>query len=263
MADRMFDRFNRLRSRLVINFASDAVLDAYNDLNYGTQPVYEAGTTRFRAELFNWEADMFDRALPAPPGRILDGGAGGGREAFVLAERGYSVTAFEPSPALARSMAEQASARSARVEVLLGRYEQLPRLESLNREETVDLSIRGRFDGAILGWTSYSHVRSGRARVATLRAFAQVTDGPVLLSFYLEQGAPRVPGRAARVFDAIGLKGGRDQFTPVVGFFHVSRREEVEGEIAEAGLVLVDASWDDSDGRWPWVAVARRSPPAR
>jgi SAM-dependent methyltransferase len=256
IVDRLFDRLDRLRSRVVGRLASDAVLEAFNDLTYGQQKVYEAGSAAFRADLFNWEANLLDRVMPPPPGRILVGGAGGGREAFALAERGYEVTAFEPSPALARSMADQAAARSARVEPLIGRYEQLPRLRSMRDASVVDLEERPRFDGAILGWTSYSHLRSRAARVSTLRAFARVTDGPVALSFYFERQAPRPAGRAARVLDAIGLSGGLDRFTPHVGFFHLSRREELEAEIADAGLRLLDASWDDSDGRWPWVAVA-------
>jgi SAM-dependent methyltransferase len=259
MADWMYDRFDRLRSRLVSRLASDDVLDAYNDLNYGRQPVYEAGSAVFRATLFNWEAEMLDRVAPPPPARILVGGAGGGREAFALAARGYEVTAFEPSPALARSMAAQATARSAPVEALVGRYEQLPRLEPVHEPGLVDLAARARFDAAILGWASYSHVRSRCARVSTLRAFAQVTDGPVALSFYLDHGRPARPGLAARLLDAIGLTGGLDRFGPHVGFFHLSRREELEGEILDAGLVVLDASWDDSDGRWPWVAVASRA----
>ena len=254
VADRLFDRLDRLRSRVVSRLASDAVLEALNDLTYGQQKVYEAGSAVFRTDLFNWEVDLLDRVMPPPPGRILVGGAGGGREAFALADRGYEVTAFEPSAPLARSMADQAAARSARVEPLIGRYEQLPRLRSMRDASVVDLEERPRFNGAILGWTSYSHLRSRAARVSTLRAFAQVTDGPVALSFYFERQAPP-PGRAARVLDAIGLTGGLDRFTPHVGFFHLSRREELEAEIADAGLRLLDASWDDSDGRWPWVAV--------
>ena len=63
------------------------------------------------------------------PGRLLIGGAGGGREAFALAARGYEVVAFEPSAALARSMVQHAPAGIS-VEALIGRYEDLPWLTS-------------------------------------------------------------------------------------------------------------------------------------
>jgi SAM-dependent methyltransferase len=257
LADRSFDRFDRLRSRLVSRLASDDVLEAYNDLTYSAQKVYDSGSDTFRSELFNWEADLAGRVLRPPPGRILVGGAGGGREAFALAERGYTVTAFEPSPALARSMADHAAARSASVDAWIGRYEALPRLESIDGREAKDLGTGATFDAALLGWTSFSHVRSREARILTLRAFAQVTDGPVAFSFYLGRARRHPASGAARLLDAIGLGGAGDRFTPHVGYFHVSQREELEAEIAEAGLRVIDASWDDSDGRWPWVAVVR------
>jgi SAM-dependent methyltransferase len=253
----MFDRYDRLRSRVVSRCASDETLRAYNDLGYGSQAVYEAGTEIFRAELFNWEADALARVLPPPPGRILVGGAGGGRESFVLAERGYEVTAFEPSLPLVRSMATQATLRAAKVEALVGRYEQLPHASTVREGAPVDLSERLPFDAAIVGWTSYSHLRTRAARVETLRAYARLTAGPIFFSFYVDDGDPPRVGGAARVLDAIGLTGGRDRFSPYVGFYHLSRRDELEREVADAGLVVLDASFDDTDGRWPWLAAAR------
>ena len=60
---------------------------------------------------FRGRKRCFERYFPPPPAHILVGGAGGGREAFALLERGYRVTAFEPSEALAASMAAAADGR--------------------------------------------------------------------------------------------------------------------------------------------------------
>jgi SAM-dependent methyltransferase len=260
LLDRAYTLFDRARSRVVVALASDAVLDAYNDLTYGASRVYDAGEAAFRSELFNWEAEMVAKVLPPPPGRILIGGAGGGREAFALAEKGYAVTAFEPSVVLARSMAEKARSLGAAVESCVGRYEQLPRLERTDDGRSLDLRTGPPFDASILGWASYSHVRSRAERVATLRAFAEVTKGPVVFSFYLY----RVPrgggrrGRLARIADRIGLAVDTSRFTPFIGFYHLSAPDELRSELADAGLIVSDSSWDDSDGRWPWVAAERR-----
>lgn len=262
LVDRGYSLFDRGRSRVVAVLAGDDVLDAYNDLTYGASRVYDAGEAAFRSELFNWEADFVARVLPPPPGRILIGGAGGGREAFALAEQGYQVVAFEPSDVLARSMADKAKASAAAVDAYIGRYEQLPVVERADRGQRVDLRVGLPFDASILGWASYSHVRSRPARIATLKAFAEITRGPVVLSFYLRR-APRGsvrPGRLARFADAIGLHAEGDRFTPHVGFFHLSAPTEIEEEIAEAGLRIAHASWDDSDGHWPWIAAVRPQP---
>ena len=81
-------------------------------------------------------------AFPDPPGRVLIGGAGGGREAFALAARGYEVVAFEPSADLARSMVQHPPAGIS-VEALIGRYEDLPSLTSAATGARVDLRLQG------------------------------------------------------------------------------------------------------------------------
>ena len=54
-----------------------------------------------------------------------------------------------------------------------------------------------------------------------------------------------------------GLRTDGDRFTPHIGFFHQSTAHELEAEIAEAGLVRCRVSDNDTDGYWPWIAVAR------
>jgi hypothetical protein len=256
LVDRALSRYDRLRSFLVTCAATDAVLDAYNDLTYGATRVYDASAPEFRERLFNWEAELIERVFP-PAGRVLVGGAGGGREAFELVLRGYIVAAFEPSDVLARSMADRAAASRALVEVLLGRYQDLPMLRQLGTNQVVDLTRGARFDAAILGWSSFSHIRHRQDRIATLRRFAEVTDGPVVASFFLRHEASKPRHRFSRWAAHLGLRADGDRFTPHIGFFHQSSVDELAAEIAEAGLVQVAVSYNDSDGYWPWVAVAR------
>lgn len=256
--DWLFGRYTQIRGFLVTSLAGDAVLDAYNDLTYGATSVYDAAAPDFRAHLFNWEADMVARVFPPAPARVLIGGAGGGREAFVLAERGYQVTAFEPSSVLAASMADRAATVHAAVEVLLGRYQDLPVLRRFDTGEPVDLTADVRFDVAMLGWSSFSHIRHRRERIATLQRFAAVTDGPVVASFFLRPATLGSRHWLGRMANRLGLRSEGDSFTPHIGFFHLSSEEELAREVAEAGLELVAASYNASDGYWPWIAVARR-----
>ena len=256
-------RFDRVRSALVTRFASESVLDAYNELTYDATPAYEAGSPSFRQGLFNWEREMIALAFPKAPGTVLVGGAGGGREAFALAALGYAVVAFDPSAGLARSMAREAHANGP-VDALIGRYEDLPRLVSARDCSQVDLRARAPFDAAMFGWTSYSHVRTSAARIAALRVFGELTNGPVVVSFFLARHGPgRQPGRARRIARALGFHPNGDSFTPYIGFYHHSTAAEIEDEVRRAGLELGHACYDDLDGRWPYLVLrAPRGPSA-
>lgn len=262
LVDVAYRRFDSTRSMIVARFAPEAVLEAFNDLTYGATDVYRPDASVYRSGLFNWEAEAWSRAFPAAPGRVLVGGAGGGREAFALAERGYEVVAFDPSARLVASMAAHAAVPppgTGRVEALLGRYEDLPVLRAAGDASVrVDLRERPAFDAALLGWTSYSHIRQAAERVRALRQMAALTSGPMLVSFYLGRDArPSVPRR--RLIRRLGFSG-RDRFTTHVGFYHLSTAEELRAEAREAGLNVVIEVLDDSDGRWPYLVLG---PPPR
>jgi hypothetical protein len=123
----------------------------------------------------------FTRHFPLPPATVLIGAAGGGREALALARRGYQVVAFEPSRSVAASMAS--ACREFRIETLVGRYEGLPFVSSLAQPPVViDLRSHAPFDAAILGWISFSHLRSDERCIETLRQIGNLTIGPILVS---------------------------------------------------------------------------------
>jgi hypothetical protein len=234
IVDRAARRFDQVRSVLVTRWASPSVLDAYNDLAI-------AG------------------AFPEPPGRLLVGGAGGGREAFALAARGYEVVAFEPSADLARSMVQHAPAGLS-VEALIGRYEDLPSLTSAATGASVDLRLQRLFAAALLGWASFSHLRTSTARIAALQAVGELTSGPIVLSFYTRRPRHAPPsGFWHRVAEALGVRFEGDLFTPYVGFYHLSDPDELADEVRAAGLEIVQGSFDELDGRWPYLVIRRRS----
>jgi len=257
VVDRGQRLFDRARSAVVSRFASDGFLESYNDLAYRRHADYVPGSGRFREGLFHWEEEMARRTLPAPPARLLIGGAGGGREVYAFAGQGYAVVAFEPSPALARSIVRESGAYPG-TEVWLGRYEELPQLRDVESGAAMDVRTRGPFDAVILGWPTYSHLRTRERRVATLRQLRDLTAGPIALSLFVNRQRDTArPGRLASWSRRLGVSRPGDAFSPHIGFHHWSTEEEVRAEIAEAGLEVVDASWDDRDGRWPWI-VARR-----
>ena len=258
--DTAYRRFDSLRSLLVARFASDGVLDAFNELAYGAAAIYKPDAPTYRSELFRWEVEAIERAFPPALARVLVGGAGGGREAFALAARGYEVVAFEPSLQLARAMAS-CCVPDGRVTACIGRYEDLPILHlTADGAGSIDLRDLPAFDAAMLGWSSYSHLRHRDARVRALREMAAVTDGPVLVSFYPGRSVAQPPqSRLQKLARRLGIAGKRDRFTLHIGFYHLSTADELRGEAADAGLEIVHECDDDLDGRWPYVVLRRRA----
>ena len=188
--DRGYSVFDRLRSKIVLACASDAFYDIFNDLMYARQDIWRLGTGAFRSSLFPFEERAISRHFPPPPGTILIGAAGGGRESHALAQRGYRIVAFEPARPLAASLAEASSEMS--IESLVGRYEDLPIVTSLSQPPaTIDLRSRAPFAAAILGWGSISHIRSDQYCIATLRQFGHLTRGPILISYLPGSGGPK------------------------------------------------------------------------
>jgi hypothetical protein len=227
--------FSKLRSKVVLACASDAFYDNYNDLTFGRQKIYQAGTTTFRSKLFPFEQEAISRYFPTPPASILVGGAGGGREALALARQGYRVLAFDPARSLVTSLADACSGLP--IESFLGRYEGLPVVCSLsNPTEAIDLFSRAPFDAAILGWGSIMHIRSDENCTETLRQFGQLTRGPILVSWQ-----PLFDGGQSRWFDVY------------TGYSRVFTGPGIRKMAEDAGLKVVHL---DDETQWHAVLIA-------
>jgi hypothetical protein len=215
---------------MVLACASDEFYEAVNDYSFGRQDFFRPGTKTFRSSLFPFEERAISRYFPPPPGDVLVGGAGGGREALVLARRGYRVVAFEPASSLAALLVK--FCRELPIEVFIGRYEQLPIMRSVAKPVVnIDLRSRAPFLAAILGWTSFSNLRSDEDRVNTLKLFGTLTDGPILVSYF--------PSR---------VDGSRAQFNPKQGYYQAFSSSEFRALVKRAALKIIHL--DDPPDSW-------------
>jgi hypothetical protein len=231
LVDRGYRSFDRLRSRIVVACGSDEFFGIYNDLVYARKQSYDWATKG----LAPFEERVISRHFPAPPGAVLVGAAGGGREALALARQGYRVVAFDPVRLLAASLAEMCEGLP--IESLIGRYEDLPVVSSLsNPPVTIDLRSRGPFSAAILGRGSISHLQSDQDCIATLRQFGELTHGPILVSYLPFYGGPN------------------RRFGMNLGFYRPFTGAEIRALAEGAGLEVVYL--DDEDH---WHAVVRSS----
>ena len=258
--DRVAGLASAARSALVLAFASDAVLTRYSTLAYGATRTYHPDSPEFDATLFPFEEQAFARFFPPAPARVLIGAAGGGREAIVLAQRGYEVVAFEPSAPLIAGLAAHVP-EGLQITAFRASYEDLPRLEpALPGGLAAGLAELPRFDAAILGWGSFSHLLSEARQIAALQAIFAVTDGPVLVSFRVD---PRTDGGVrSRLVRAQRRLPGRNtlagsHFTMQIGFFQTFSREQLLALFARADLRVEALDTADASGFWGHAVVNR------
>ena len=249
-----YRRFDRLRSAAVTAFGSDQFFDEYNAVTYAASKWYRPDSSSFRRGLFDWEEAVVGRFFPAPPARVLVGGAGGGREALALIEKGYSVVAFDPAEGLIKALRARAGGET-RLRTYSGSYADLPALVDLSDQRVVDLTAEPPFDAAIVGWSSWAHLRTDDERLDTLARFSRLTRGPILASYY----APLPPANAARSGGRLEhwirkrmARHGHSVFSIDVGFYRVLSHAEVNQLLGRTGLTVLQSQ---QTGVWPSFVV--------
>lgn len=119
--------------------------------------------TRYLATVSHW-MPCERRAIRRARGRVLDIGAGAGRHALHLQQRGLRVTAIDPSPAAVQLCRERG-------------------LRDVRQKTIERLSLRdGRFDTVVMFGNNFGLLRSLRWARRLLRVLAQVTarNGQIL-----------------------------------------------------------------------------------
>jgi hypothetical protein len=213
---------------------------------YAALPTYLPGGTRFQEGLFGWEEKVLSSARFPTSGRVLIGAAGAGRELMALVERGYEVVAFDPC--LPFVEAARRVIPPGKAEMVQASYDDLVAFAEGGAGELAP-ALRGvRFDAALLGWGSLSHVMPARARLDLLRAVrALVPTGPLLASFVLVDQSPFPEGKGRlrrtlrHAFALAGAPGSseeHDQFGTTTGFYSFLTRDEVRGLAADAGYSI-------------------------
>lgn len=155
--------------------------------------------------LFAGESEWFEAYLPAPPARILVGGAGRGREVAALLEMGYDVDAFDPVHSFCADCQMLAGVGI----VVCADYGSFARaLLDGDKTSASPLTASAPYAAVILGWTSFDFVFSSFDRERLLRAVHAIAPrGPILASFHVREQPPG--GRAVAFGHAAGQRVGR------------------------------------------------------
>jgi hypothetical protein len=262
--DKAYRLFDKIRSEFVLAVASGAIIERFNDLSYGKTNSYDPASSAFRKYLFPWEEQVIEKFFPAPPARILIGGAGGGREVFALVSRGYEVVAFEPSKALVESMSNMV-AEGIDVKVFCASYDDLPHLSPAKPGHSMaNLEDMSTFDAAIVGWGSFSHLTSEESRVRTLKAFAKATKGPIVVSFLSFRPTAKdipPPSKLRRFLPGKFNREAGNAFSVYIGFYHEMHEAEIIDIAHQSGLKIVHLNTDGRDTNWPHAVLMRANDP--
>lgn len=196
-----------------------------------------------------WEARWWQARLPAPPARILVGGAGAGRELLHLARLGYELGGFDPAQAMIQRAKQRLGGQAT---LLTGNYQRWARGVLGGQDEPLR-ALAGPWDAILLGWGSLTHVLHQHERQTLLEAAHQACPrGPILMSFWGQghPGAPRIGrGRLWRAMDQAGRRLGQrrqaqppeggEHFIPGLGFGVTLERAQIEALVRPLGRSLV------------------------
>jgi len=233
-----------VRTELLLAGLSADEREAVNAAVFSAEDTYSPGGPAFAQGLFGWERTVLATAPFPSSGRLLLGGAGGGRELAGLCALGYEVVAFDPAPGLAEALGKVA-AEHPKASAYQGSYGDLVRAAH-GEGGPLAGAVAGGFDGVVLGWASLSHVTEAGARAALLGALRVVApQAPVLLSYLGPDDDGRANGRVEALraplrqwlAGALGRARAAEGagFVPGAGFYQRYSAGEIEALAEGAG----------------------------
>jgi hypothetical protein len=223
--------------------------DAANQLIYGNRETFLPGGATFEGGLYDWE----EACIHTPPfpqtGRILLGGAGGGRELSQLCKRGFHVVAFEPCERYFHG-ASQVVSEYPGSSVICASYADLVAAVTDRSGPLAGAILNQSFDAVLFGWGSINYVLSEPDRLALLRAVLAIAPkAPLLLSFNYPLSSENgrldcVRPALKRLFKSLGAPSSRspgDHFRSWTGFFHGLTEDDLVSLAAGSGYRVVSA----------------------
>ena len=209
------------------------------DLHAISERAY-SGIATYRTDDYNrsglspWEESALDAHFGGRR-RILVAAAGGGREVLALRRRGLAVDGFEANPTLVDYANDLLEREGLGDPIRLGPWDGCPEYAT-------------KYDGAIIGWGAYMHIRGRKRRVALLEQLRDLveTGSPLLLSYMGVERFSRWMRLAAVIGNGLATVTRRepvelgDWMEP--DYKHYFTRDALRGEMAEGGFELVTFS---------------------
>ncbi len=180
--------------------------------------------------LREWEQRL-TAAHFAPGSRILVAAAGGGRELVGLQRAGFAADGFDCHPSYVEAGQKLLPEHGVESALVLSPPGQVP-------------PQLGSYDGAIIGWGGYMHIRGRRARSDFLRDLIRhlPAGAPILVSVFHREELSRVHATSARLANVLRRVLGREPIDPgdyIDGSFdHHFTAGQLAKEFEDAGLSM-------------------------
>jgi len=128
--------------------------------------------------------------------------------------------------------------------IFLQKYTKDYKIKYLQKDSVPDV-IR-KYDGIIIGWGAYSHIRGSEKRIAFLEQLQQFInkDAPLMISFLTKEERGRQEKTTKRVANFFRLLRNRDKIETgdrlQASFIHYFTRQEIIKELTQANYKVLD-----------------------
>jgi hypothetical protein len=204
-------------------------MNSITEATYGKVDFYRTDEYNRRG-LYDWERKAMQEHFSGCRS-ILVAGTGGGREVLALRRLGWEADGFESHPEFVRFANQLLEREGLEPNVRLAPWDGSPGYDR-------------RYDGVVVGWGVYMHIRGRGRRVRFLKSLRERLDtgGPLLLSFFAAPVENRTLRLTAKVGNVVGrtLRRERVELGDSMGpdYVHYFSRQELEREMAEAGFFM-------------------------
>ncbi len=219
---------------------------------YGSPSQVEKFASRARSGLLAWEERVAQRHL-RPPGKLLDVGCGGGREAIALTQMGYSVAATDISKSLLDAAESQACDMGLGIDFQIGDGTTLDYPESTFHYALIVSQVLGNVPGHAqrVGLLHQARKALKRHGVLVFSVHNLSVCEPLAHAKRLVVQGPEELGIAG---DYMLLEEGQQE--PC--YWHYFTRTELEGMCEEAQFALIECCTADALGQgqdWNTILV--------
>lgn len=205
--------------------------DRLSDLHYEKTSTYNNDIYNLTG-LQGWEYDRIKRYFSKARNFLIIG-AGGGRETAALRKWGAEVDSYECSEKLVDY--GNGFLKRNKIDAVI---------KMLPKNSVPE--IKKKYHGIIIGWGAYSHIQGRKNRIALLSALHPFCseEANIMISFLVNDGPARKDKITRNVSNFFRLFSGANKTETgdrLLSYYaHFFTREEIEGELKEAGFSMID-----------------------